>query len=66
MTATPGTGEVHVCLRFPGGMILNYRAERAIAERLAANLRPHCIEVIIDGLATDPFPPLPCAELWTD
>ncbi|MFE3724339.1 hypothetical protein [Nocardia sp. NPDC059154] len=66
MTAVPKTGEVHVRLRFPGGMILDYRAERAIAERLAAHLRPHRIEVVIDGLRTDRLPPLPCAELWAD
>ncbi|WP_405488001.1 hypothetical protein [Nocardia sp. NBC_00511] len=66
MTALPETEEVHVRLRFPGGMILDYRAERAIAERLAAHLRPHRIEVTIDGLPTDRLPPLPCAELWTD
>lgn len=66
MTAAPKTGEVRVRLRFPGGMILDYRAERAIAERLAAHLRPHRIEVTIDGLPTDRLAPLPCAELWAD
>ncbi|GAB2526788.1 hypothetical protein [Nocardia sp. NPDC004722] len=66
MTAAPKTDEVHVRLRFPGGMILDYRAERAIAERLAAHLRPHRIEVTIDVQPTDRLAPLPCAELWTD
>ncbi|MFD6353170.1 hypothetical protein [Nocardia tengchongensis] len=66
MTAGTETDEVHVRLRFPGGMILNYRAERAIAERLAAHLRPHRIEVTIDGMPIDRLAPLPCAELWTD
>ncbi|MEV6772544.1 hypothetical protein AB0N05_28300 [Nocardia sp. NPDC051030] len=66
MTAAPKTGEVHVRLRFPGGMILDYRAERTIAERVAAHLRPHSIEVTINGQAADDLPPLPCAELWED
>ncbi|APA95036.1 hypothetical protein NS506_00962 [Nocardia seriolae] len=66
MTALPETEEVRVRLRFPGGMILDYRTERAIAERLAAHLRPHRIEVTIDGPPNDRLPPLPCAELWTD
>ncbi|WP_067569361.1 hypothetical protein [Nocardia acidivorans] len=73
MTAAPQTREVHVRLRFPGGMVLDYRAGRAIAERLAAHLRPHSIEVTIEPSATteedtavDHLPPLPCAELWTD
>ncbi|WP_459955057.1 hypothetical protein [Nocardia sp. IFM 10818] len=66
MSVAPGTREVHVRLRFPGGMVLDYRTERAIAERLARHLRPHCIEVTIDGMAIDQLPPLPCAELWTD
>ncbi|AYF73084.1 hypothetical protein D7D52_03490 [Nocardia yunnanensis] len=66
MTALPETEEVRVRLRFPGGMILDYRTERTIAERVAAHLRPHRIEVTIDELPDDRLRPLPCAELWTD
>ncbi|QLY31305.1 hypothetical protein [Nocardia huaxiensis] len=57
---------MHVRLRFPCGMILEYRAEIDIAERLAAHLRPHSIEVTIKGHAEVDLPPLPCAELWAD
>ncbi|WP_327143234.1 hypothetical protein [Nocardia sp. NBC_01327] len=73
MTVAPETREVHVRLRFPGGMVLDYRAGSAIAERLAAHLRPHGIEVTvdsatvtIDGSAVCELRPLPCAELWED
>ncbi|MEU0542497.1 hypothetical protein ABZ319_21745 [Nocardia sp. NPDC005978] len=66
MTAAPQTREVHVRLSFPGGMVLDYRAELTIAERLAAHLRPHRIEVTIETSAPSRLPPLPCAELWTD
>ncbi|WP_157535345.1 hypothetical protein [Nocardia inohanensis] len=66
MTTTPETTEVHVRLRFPGGMILDYRADRTIAERLAAHLRPYSIEVTINGQLGANLRPLPCAELWVD
>lgn len=58
--------EVRVRLRFPGGMLLDYRCESVIAERLAAHLRPHRIEVTIDGQVPENLRPLPCAELWAD
>ncbi|MFI6870759.1 hypothetical protein [Nocardia sp. NPDC050406] len=58
--------EVRVRLRFPGGMALDYRCDTAIAERLAARLRPHRIEVTIDSQVPEHLRPLPCAELWAD
>ncbi|NNH73293.1 hypothetical protein HLB23_26135 [Nocardia uniformis] len=58
--------EVRVRLRFPGGMVLDYRTEPMVAERLAAHLRPHRIEVTIHGQAPENLPPLPCAALWRD
>lgn len=66
MTGDPESPEVHVRLRFPGGMVLDYRAGNDIAERLAAHLRPHSIEVTINGHPAVDLPPLPCAELWAD
>ncbi len=64
-----GTGDmakkVHLQLRFPlGGAVLDYRAERSVAHRVAAELSRHGVDVSIDDNLRTGLADLPHEELW--
>ncbi len=53
-------------LRFPpGGAVLDYRASRAIAVRLAAEFGLHGVDVRVDDQVTGALADLPNPELWS-
>ncbi|WP_280264753.1 hypothetical protein [Nocardia wallacei] len=57
---------MHVQLRFPpGGAVLDYRASRAIAVRLAAEFGLHGVDVRVDDQVTGALADLPNPELWS-
>ncbi len=57
--------DVHVRLRYPeGGAVLDYRASRAIADRMARELGRHGVHVTIDEHVHDRLARFPHIELW--
>ncbi len=65
-----GTGDmaknVHLRLRFPlGGAVLDYRAETSVAQRVAAELSRHGVDVSIDDNLRNGLADLPHPELWS-
>ncbi|UFS97081.1 hypothetical protein [Nocardia huaxiensis] len=58
-------GEVHVRVRFPrGGVVLDYRATRAVADRLVIEFGRHGVSVTIDDQVHEGLAALPHAQEW--
>jgi len=49
---------------FDGSPLLDYRAERSAADRIAEALRSLGTEITIDEHIGDTVRPLPCERLW--